>query len=178
MPPEYADRVACEDRRVEQTRTITADAGMPARLARAYIRWQIGRGWWIALWVIAALAVVASIVLAVLTRDLTLVLLCGLWLLLITVIPLISYVTTRSAVARSYPAGSAVEVEVGGESLRTSSALGTSEVRYGAFRRVDVTRELVIMAMGARGAGAAVFPRELFSDAAVAHLQHAVRSAR
>jgi len=36
----------------------------------------------------------------------------------------------------------------------------------------------VIVAMGARGAGAAVFPRALFSDADVTHLQRAVRAAR
>lgn len=163
---------------MEQIRSITADAGLPARLAGAYVRWQVSRGWWIAVWVIAAGALAASVVLAMLTREPTLVLLCALWLLLVTAIPVLSYLTTRSAVARGYPAGSTVEVEVGEESLRTSSALGTSEIRYAAFRRVYVTGELVIVAMGARGAGAAVFPRALFSDADVTHLQRAVRAAR
>lgn len=49
---------------MEQIRSITADAGLPARLAGAYVRWQVSRGWWIAVWVLAAGALAASVVLA------------------------------------------------------------------------------------------------------------------
>lgn len=157
----------------DRTRSMTADADLPRRLARSYLRWQLSRGWWIALFVLAAVLVLAALAVTILSRGATLLLLTGLWLVLIAAIPLSSYLLTLRSARRGYPAGSTIEARVGDDTLYLASALGTSEVRYAALRSVDERRDALIVRLTSAAGAALLIPSALFTEDDVARLRAA-----
>lgn len=157
----------------DRTRSMVADDDLPRRLARSYLRWQLSRGWWIALFVLAAVLVLAAALLTIFSRGATLLLLTGLWLVLIAVIPVSSYLLTLRSARRGYPAGSTIEARVGDDSLYLASALGTSEVRFAALRSVDERHDAVIVRLTSAGGAALLMPRALFTGDDIARLRAA-----
>lgn len=166
----------CQDRGVEQTRTVTVDAGLPARLAGAHLRRQLRRGWWIALAVTAGILTLLVGALAALTGDAALLPWVALLIVLVVAIPALSYAIVRRAMRRGFPPGSEISAEVGDDTLLVASALGSSEIRYAAFRRVDVTATALILQL--RASGTALLPRSLFDDTDLDRLQQRVAAAR
>jgi len=159
------------DTTADDTRTMIADDTLPARLAGAYVKWQVSRGWWVALLIVAVVAVVLTLTLAFLTRDATLLVLTAIWLVAIGCIPLASYTGTRRSARRGYPAGTLIEAKVGEDALHVASALGTSEVRFAAFRAVHDRPPAVIIRLTTAAGAALLLPRELFTDADIARLR-------
>lgn len=157
--------------------SIVADAGLPARLAAAYLRWELSRRRWIAVWVIGAVATAFAIFVAVTLGELAVLWLIALWVLLIAGILAATYGMTRTSVRRAHPTGSSISVQVGDDGLSYESAMGRGEVRWAALRAVHATADAVMVRLRT-GPAVAVFPRTVFTDDDIARLQRSITSGR
>lgn len=152
------------------TRTAVADAGLPSRLAGGFLRWQLTRPAWIVILAVVAVAVVGAVFLGVATRDATLLVLAGIWVIAVALILLVSHAQTRRSVRAAHPAGSTASVSLMPEHLRVTSVLGTTELRYAAIRRVFATPTVIVLRTANSPVGV-VLPPELLTDADVALLR-------
>lgn len=157
--------------------SIVADAGMPARLAAAYVRWELGRRRWIAVWVTGAVVAAFAIFVSTSLGDAAALGLVALWVALIGGIIGATYGMTRTSVRRAHPAGSSISVEVGDASLSYESAMGRGEVRFEALRAAHVTPDAVLIRLRTSPA-VAMFPRAVFTDDELGRLQRALTPGR
>ncbi|SBS72510.1 YcxB family protein [uncultured Microbacterium sp.] len=157
--------------------SIVADAGMPTRLAAAYLRWELSRRRWIAVWVIGAIGAAFAIFVAVTLGDAAVLWLLALWVALIGAIVGLTYRMTRTSVRRAHPAGSSISVQVGDEGLAYESAMGRGDVRFAALRAVHATPDAVLVRLHTSPA-VALFPRAVFTDDDLARLQRAITPGR
>lgn len=154
-----------------------ADAGLPARLAGAYLRWELSRRRWIAVWVIGALAAAFAVFVAVVLGEPAVLWLMALWVALIGGIVGLTYGMTRTSVRRAHPVGSTISARVGADGLTYEWAMGRGEVRFAALRAVHATPEAVLVRLHTSPA-VALFPRAVFTDDDLARLQRSVTSGR
>ncbi|MFJ6677691.1 hypothetical protein ACIQLK_01025 [Microbacterium sp. NPDC091382] len=151
-------------------RSLVVDEQLSPRLARGFLRWQLTRPSWIVLLAVTAGIVALSIALTLTGSD------GAAWLglvmvILLTAAVIASWVAVRSSIHRAYPVGSEPTAALTADSLIATSALGTSEIRFTAFRRVDAAGDAVLLKVGSRLGPVAVMPRALLSEADIAHLR-------
>ena len=154
----------------EGGRSLVVDEQLASRLARGFLRWQLTRPSWIALMGFTALVVALSVFLTVTGSEgaawvgiAMVVILCG--------AVIASWVAVRSSILRAYPVGFVATANLTAEGLQATSALGTSDIRYTAFRRVDAAGDALLLKVGSSIGPVAVMPRSLLSDADITHLR-------
>ncbi|WP_405374048.1 MULTISPECIES: hypothetical protein [unclassified Microbacterium] len=155
-------------------RSLAVDEGLASRLARAYLRWQIVRPAAIILFALIGLFIVTGVVLTV-SGDRAAALPAVLLSAAVVVIVALWYFGTRASVRQAYPVGSVPTASVTADSLISTTALGSTELRFSALRAVDVAGDAVILRVGPRVAGVAILPRALFTDDDIARLRSATR---
>lgn len=96
------------------------------------------------------------------------ILIVGIALVLAIVIPV------RRGIVVNYPVGFTAAAHVGASTLSSTTALGTTQVRFAAFRRVRVTRSSVLLLMRTPMGGVGVMPRALFADHDLGRLTYGV----
>ena len=62
------------------SRTLTADAALPARVARSYLRWVIGRPVWVAIMVFAGVGAAIVIASSFVTGNWTSTVIAAIWM--------------------------------------------------------------------------------------------------
>lgn len=154
----------------EGGRSLVVDEQLASRLARGFLRWQLTRPSWIVLMILTALIVVLSILLTLTGGD------GAAWIgivmvILLSVVVIVSWMAVHSSIHRAYPVGSAPTAALTADSLVATSALGTSEIRFSAFRRVDAAGDALLLKVGSTLGPVAVMPRALLSEEDVAHLR-------
>ncbi|MDJ1114315.1 hypothetical protein [Microbacterium dauci] len=161
-----------------EEREVVADAALSSRLAGAYLRWMLRRPVWLVIEAAAVILLFVAAGLAVATSDATLLVLVALWDVLVLGILLWTYLLTRSNIRRAYPVGSTIGVRVGDDELHMTSPLGTSSIRFSAFRDAITVGDAVLLTTRSRGTGVPVLPRILFPDQELARLRDRIAAAR
>lgn len=154
----------------EGGRSLVVDEQLASRLARGFLRWQLTRPSWIVLMTATALIVILSVFLTATGSEgaawvgiAMVVVLCG--------AVIASWIAVRSSILRAYPVGFVATATLTAEGMRATSALGTSDIRYTAFRRVDAAGDALLLKVGSPLGPVAVMPRALLSDADITHLR-------
>ena len=156
----------------EGARSLVVDEHLAPRLARGFLRWQLRRPSWILLLSATAVVVALSVFLTATGSD------GAAWVgvalvVLVSATVIVSWVAVRSSILRAYPVGSVATATLTDDALHATSALGTSEIRLAAFRRVDAVGDALLLKVGSWAGGVAVMPRALLSEDEVARLQAA-----
>ncbi|CAL4860959.1 hypothetical protein [Microbacterium sp. MM2322] len=154
----------------EGGRSLVVDEQLASRLARGFLRWQLTQPSWIVLMSLTAVIVALSVVLTLTGSE------GAAWVGVALVVILsgaviASWVAVRSSILRAYPIGSVATATLTDDALHATSALGTSEIRFTAFRRVDAAGDALLLKVGSRLGPVAVMPRALLSEPDIARLR-------
>lgn len=151
------------------TRSITADAALPRRLARSFIGSMLRQPISIWLLVIGALLLILSAAVWAFSGDVFLLVVTACWLALVGLLLALTHRTVLTSARAAYPVGSTVGAGVGAQAFRISSALGASDIAFSALRSVQVHGDALVIRM--KGSNVhAVLPRALFDDDDIALL--------
>lgn len=154
------------------TRTLIADDRLAGRLAGAYVRWQVSRGWMIALFVFALLILIAAVALTALTGDPFAAVIGIAYALLVALVPLLSYTATARNVRRLYTVGEPLRLRVDDDAFWMSSPVGEGTTRLDRISHLYDRDPVVIIRLSR--SQAMIVPRALFSDEDVAHIRSVV----
>lgn len=162
---------------VDLTRTITPDAGLPRRLARAFVGFQLRQPMWIVLLSLAGVLVVGSVAVWALTGDAFGLLLTAVLAVFTALLLFLTHRSVLTSARAAYPVGSTVGAGVGDTAFRITSALGASDISYAGLRSVHVHGDALILRM--KGSNVhAVMPRALFDEDGVARLRREATGTR
>jgi len=156
--------------------TITRDLqrAMTKDLAR-----RLGRRWY-TIAVLVAMVVIASIALAlgVITRDAVSLGFAVAAAVLGFGLVFMYRLLARRAVAWGYPEGAVATASVTADALLSSTAVGTTEMKFLAFTDIRLTEHSVLLSLRATGGGVAVLPRGALREEEIGQLRDGIVRSR